>query len=205
MKSGYKRGPWSRTRNQQHGWIILTPTILVVVMMTMRYWEAFGFLFVLCSLITASPAPHQRCKGGDACWPSPQEWEAFNSSINGLLIHSYPSAAVCHRDQYSEELCAVAKEHWTDSFWRTSQPGAYSAIVWELGQDQCFINKTIDSPCDQGRVGQYSLNASSMEDIQAGVRFASEKNLYLVIKNTGHDHLGCSSGEASFCNLDAQS
>jgi hypothetical protein len=36
-------------------------------------------------------------------------------------------------------------------------------------------------------VPHYSVNATSVADIQAAVRFASEKDLYLVVKNTGHD------------------
>lgn len=36
-------------------------------------------------------------------------------------------------------------------------------------------------------VPYYSVRAGSVEDIQASVKFASEKDLYLVTKNTGHD------------------
>lgn len=43
-----------------------------------------------------------------------------------------------------------------------------------------------------------SVNASSVEDIQAAICFAEEHDLYLTIKNTGHDHLGRSSGDGSF-------
>jgi hypothetical protein len=184
---GVRPANWSRG--------LFAVALFIAIMVTLRYWvvmAAYSFA------VLANPAHRHQCKAGDACWPSLQAWDAFNTSINGQLILSYPSAAVCHTDQYSEELCAVAKQNWTDSFWRTSQPGAYSAIVWELGQDQCFINSAINAPCGQGLVAQYTLNASSVEDIQAGVHFASERNLYLVIKNTGHDHLGRSSGKGAF-------
>ena len=36
-------------------------------------------------------------------------------------------------------------------------------------------------------VPHYSVAAQSIDDIQAAVKFASEKDLYLVVKNTGHD------------------
>jgi hypothetical protein len=36
-------------------------------------------------------------------------------------------------------------------------------------------------------VPYYSVRAESVEDIQASVRFASENDLLLVTKNTGHD------------------
>ena len=38
-------------------------------------------------------------------------------------------------------------------------------------------------------VPHYSVAAECVEDIQAAVKFASKKDLYLVVKNTGHDQL----------------
>lgn len=156
-------------------------------------------LFALPLLLPLISGYHrQRCAFGDSCWPSPEQWASFNSSISGRLIISLPSAAVCHREHYDAQLCQTATSNWTNSFWRTSQPGAYAAIVWELGQDQCFINTTIDAPCGPGLVAHYSVAAQDVTDIQAAVKFADHKDLYLVIKNTGHDHLGRSSGKGAF-------
>jgi hypothetical protein len=140
----------------------------------------------------------QRCTAHQSCWPSRREWAAFNASIGGQLIASRPSAAVCHRKEYDESLCAAAQANWASSDWRTDQPGAYSAILWELGNDQCFINSTVDAPCEQGLVAEYTVNASSVEVVQKAVRWAVKKNLYLTVKNTGHDHLGRSSGRGAF-------
>lgn len=36
-------------------------------------------------------------------------------------------------------------------------------------------------------VPYYSVSVQNLEDIQASVKFANEKDLYLVTKNTGHD------------------
>lgn len=38
-------------------------------------------------------------------------------------------------------------------------------------------------------VPHYSVAASSVADIETAVKFANKKDLYLVIKNTGHDQL----------------
>ena len=90
--------------------------------------------------------------------------------------------------QYDAAACSVAKEHWTDSFWRTNQTGAYSAILWELGEKgQCFVNTTKEDRCDQGIVPYYSVSASGVKDIEKAVKFADKHDLYLVVKNTGHD------------------
>ncbi|KAB8275188.1 hypothetical protein BDV30DRAFT_247912 [Aspergillus minisclerotigenes] len=147
----------------------------------------------------AQTQPRRRCAYGDDCWPDTQTWNDFNATVGGRLIRSVPSAAVCHTERYNADKCSVAKDSWLDSFWRTNQTGAYSATVWEMGQTgECFINTSASAPCDQGIVPYYMVRAASVEDIQASVKFASEKDLLLVTKNTGHDHLGRSSGKGAF-------
>ncbi|OAP54750.1 hypothetical protein AYL99_11198 [Fonsecaea erecta] len=98
----------------------------------------------------------------------------------------------------ASQAVSQAKQEWDNSFWRTNQSGAYTAIVWELGNQQCFINSSVTALCQPGLVPHYSVAAKSVADIEAAVKFASDKNLYLVVKNTGHDHLGRSSGRGSF-------
>jgi hypothetical protein len=166
---------------------------------TMLFTSPSRFLsttLAICSTITASSL--HRCKSGEPCWPSIQEWNTFNSSISGHLLATYPSASPCHSKHYDAALCKTVQQNWTNSFWRTSQPGAYSAVLWELGEDKCFINTTIDALCGQGRVAEYSVEAHGVGDIQSAVRFADKRFLYLVVKNTGHDHLGRSSGRGAF-------
>ncbi|KAL2818747.1 hypothetical protein BDW59DRAFT_181875 [Aspergillus cavernicola] len=156
-------------------------------------------LAFLSTVVGTQSQPRRRCANGDDCWPSVDTWNQFNATIGGRLSRSVPSAAVCHAERYNTDQCAVAKSSWLDSFWRTNQTGAYAAILWEMGDTgQCFIDTAVEAPCDQGIVPYYSVQAQNVEDIQASVRFASEKDLYLVTKNTGHDHLGRSSGKGAF-------
>ncbi|KAK2850642.1 hypothetical protein FQN49_005465 [Arthroderma sp. PD_2] len=161
--------------------------------------QALLALPLFASSAQGHPAKHPRCSAGDSCWPNEQVWSEFNSTVSGRLIRTFPSAAVCHEAQYDAAACKVAKDRWTDSFWRTNQTGAYSAIHWELGETgQCFINSPKEAKCDQGMVPYYSVSASGVEDIQEAVKFADKHDLYLVVKNTGHDHLGRSSGTGAF-------
>ncbi|ERF73264.1 hypothetical protein EPUS_03096 [Endocarpon pusillum Z07020] len=44
----------------------------------------------------------------------------------------------------------------------------------------------------------YSVAVQGVEDVQKAVNFAHDRDLYLVVKNTGHSHLGRSSGRGSF-------
>ena len=92
-----------------------------------------------------------RCTASNPiCWPTSSEWNSFNSSINGRLIRSHPSAAICHAALYDANQCAIARANWTSSFWRTAQPGAYSAILWEMGDQTCSLNESTSKPCQQG-------------------------------------------------------
>ncbi|KAK5267219.1 hypothetical protein LTR96_007252 [Exophiala xenobiotica] len=116
--------------------------------------------------------------------------------LAGLMNpHGKPSTTVSQDDLCGHillQLSAMGKPM------TLKNTGAYTAMVWELGNGQCFINSSRNDACQPGLVPHYSVNATSVADIQAAVRFASEKDLYLVVKNTGHDHLGRSTGRGAF-------
>ena len=45
----------------------------------------------------------------------------------------------------------------------------------------------VNDPCILGNVVSYAINVTNAEDIAAGLRFSEEKNVRLVIRNTGHE------------------
>lgn len=51
-----------------------------------------------------------------------------------------------------------------------------------------------DQPCVLGNYVDYAVNVTGVSDVAAAIQFASEKNVRLVIRNTGHDYLGRSTG-----------
>lgn len=53
------------------------------------------------------------------------------------------------------------------------------------------------SACDIGNSAVYAINVSDAKTVAAGIKFARQKNIRLVIKNTGHDFLGGSQGKGS--------
>lgn len=66
-----------------------------------------------------------------------------------------------------------------------------------------FANRSCDpfqprsAQCVIGSYVQYAINVSSAADVSAGIKFATEKNIRLVIRNTGHDYLGKSTGSGA--------
>ncbi|KAL4938074.1 hypothetical protein BDV06DRAFT_226371 [Aspergillus oleicola] len=142
-----------------------------------------------------------RCLPHEPCWPSPGDWAAFNTSVNGHLISLRPVGAVCHGDEFDQALCAAVRETTNNSAWRAEQPATLQSVNWEstwASTTNCdpFIYR--DSICTQGRIPLFSVLAQSASEIQTAIRFARTRNLRVVIKNTGHDSIGRSSGPASF-------
>lgn len=77
--------------------------------------------------------------------------------------------------------------------------GSLIALNWETQGETgtCFLESPQETACHQGRIPHYSVLARSEKDIQAAVRFAKSHNLHVVIRNTGHDGTGRSSGPGS--------
>jgi FAD/FMN-containing dehydrogenase len=72
--------------------------------------------------------------------------------------------------------------------------------MWPIYQGKtCMANNVTASgeTCTLGGYPAYSVKVSSVAQIQLALNFARNLNLRLVIKNTGHDYLGKSSGAGS--------
>ena len=66
----------------------------------------------------------------------------------------------------------------------------------------CQPSSLLDTEgCTQGGYPSYTVNASSVAQIQLAVNFARNNGIRFVIKNTGHDFLGKSSGAGSLPSL----
>ncbi|KAI4116925.1 MAG: hypothetical protein LQ345_002743 [Seirophora villosa] len=63
--------------------------------------------------------------------------------------------------------------------------------------DSCSPFTPVKSSCTLGNIASYAINVTSAEDIAAGLSFATDNNIRLTVKNTGHDFLGRSTGQGS--------
>ncbi|KAJ8124224.1 hypothetical protein ONZ43_g10 [Nemania bipapillata] len=61
----------------------------------------------------------------------------------------------------------------------------------------CSPFTTPQAPCELGNRAVYSINVAGPSDIQAGLEFAAKKNIRVVIRNTGIDYLGQSTGQGA--------
>ncbi|KAL1918879.1 uncharacterized protein VTP21DRAFT_2901 [Calcarisporiella thermophila] len=138
------------------------------------------------------------CLPSDDCWPNPQDWASFNASVGGQLLIPTPPAQPCHLPHYDEAACHQVMQNWNNSFWRSDQVGAMQNTNWEMdGGQGCPLGTDKNAPCLQGSIPAYAVNVSSISDVQKTIKFATDRKLRLVIKNSGHDHLGRSSAPGS--------
>ncbi|KAJ7705513.1 hypothetical protein B0H17DRAFT_1193179 [Mycena rosella] len=161
-------------------------------------------VFVLCVFFGTSgkaegnptiKSPACRNIPGSAGYPSPVTWDELNATIYGLLVNVVPSAKYC----VSLPSGACTDAQWTSALFRSGIPGAMDQVNWEQGYDLmppslCLRNTTV---CGQGDVLIYSVEAETVADIQAAVKFASTYNLRLAVKSSGHDYLGRSTAPYS--------
>ncbi|KAJ7489315.1 FAD-binding domain-containing protein [Mycena latifolia] len=163
-----------------------------------------SLILLLCALFshlgqaeknTASKSPTCRNIPGSVGYPNPAAWNALNATISGRLIGVVPSAKYCA----SLPGGGCTDEQWTSALFRSSIPGAMDQVNWEQGYDLtppslCLRNAT---KCGQGDVPVYSVEAETVVDIQAAVKFANKYNLRLAVKSSGHDYLGRSTAPNS--------
>lgn len=144
-----------------------------------------------------------KCYLGDSCWPSPKQWAALNASVDGNLLVDIPPGAVCHTTfqgplgtipTYNAAACAnvsTLTEFYSEQ-WTTDQP---AAELWTYYTNETCRPTTVPSdPCTLGYYGVYVLTAQTHAHLQAGLDFARTHDLRLVVRNTGHDFLGRSTG-----------
>ncbi|KAH8194283.1 hypothetical protein TruAng_011556 [Truncatella angustata] len=104
---------------------------------------------------------------GDKEWPSVFEWNSLNKTISGRLVKTIPLGSPCHYPDYDQAVCEELQDEW----------------IWESVQ-----------PCELGNYVHYAADVSGPEDIKSTIAFAREKNIRFVIRNTGHDYNGRSTG-----------
>jgi hypothetical protein len=70
---------------------------------------------------------------------------------------------------------------------RTDHP---IANLWPFSTNNtCLPTSDPSEPCTRGFYGNYVILATTKDQIKAGVDFARERNLRLIIRNTGHDFM----------------
>ncbi|KAL6705437.1 hypothetical protein ACN47E_006702 [Coniothyrium glycines] len=128
----------------------------------------------------------------DSDWPSQDVWNRLNTTVNGKLVATVPIGSPCHDPTYDEAACNSLKTQWTNPL--THTPSSHSIMQAYFANQSCdpFSDRSI--PCTLGNYVSYSIKATETRDVIAGLEFAKAANLRLIVRNTGHDFLGRSTG-----------
>jgi FAD/FMN-containing dehydrogenase len=162
------------------------------------------FLSSLClfvSRISAGADPGYDCHPGQPCWPSIQEWQQFNATVDGHLYETIPIAASCYRSSqfFDESACKTVANYYGDSVSRGDHFGQTYWLNWETCLNSgCALlesspEETLYANCSLGRLASYYVDIRETAQISATLRFANVHNMRLSVKNTGHDFFGRSS------------
>ncbi|KAF2272840.1 FAD/FMN-containing isoamyl alcohol oxidase-like protein MreA [Westerdykella ornata] len=143
-----------------------------------------------------------RCKTypGDARWPADWIWDVFNLLLGGSLIPTVPISAPCYDSQWGRKdpaKCNDIVSRFTKAATHEDHP---TSIMWPLFQGRTCMARNDTTPADKCSIGgypAYAVNVTNVAQIQLAVNFARATNIRLVVKNTGHDYLGKSTGAGS--------
>ncbi|KAH9896260.1 putative isoamyl alcohol oxidase [Xylariomycetidae sp. FL2044] len=148
---------------------------------------------------------YSQCKNipGDPGWPSQHDWDTLNSTVGGRLVATQLLANICHTQTigpvplgpYDEEQCDALQGVYDEA--ATHQGWSAEVLNPYVQGTSCSPWGPKDQPCTLGNYVSYAINvsmSSAAADVAAGIQFAREHNIRLVVKNTGHDYVGRSTG-----------
>ena len=106
-----------------------------------------------------------------------------------------PLAAPCHDSvfgPYNEAECNRVRDHWFHAETHVDSPNSPMAPFFS--NNSCNPFSARDEPCVFGTDVSYAVDARDAADYKATLDFTRRHNLRLVIRNSGHDYLGRSTG-----------
>ncbi|KAK7453948.1 hypothetical protein VKT23_011460 [Stygiomarasmius scandens] len=136
----------------------------------------------------------QLCKAlpEDAEWPSLDTWDAFNASVDGRLIRTVPIASPCHNPTFDGEQCQFVRDNWHEV--SLHLPSSSSVMTPFFANGSCDPFTAPDAQCIIGSYIQYAVNVSTKAHVVTTLDFAKRHNIRFVLRNTGHDFMGKSTG-----------
>ena len=130
----------------------------------------------------ASQRAMRRVRPSDQGWPNVTSWEMLRDAVGGNLYEVKPLFGACAQEPQGA-ACAEAMKYLGNPFWIGDQAGGTEVSGW--------LNAWTPAP------SAFALAARSASDVAAGVNFARENKLRLVVKGGGHSYLGTSNAPDS--------
>jgi hypothetical protein len=127
----------------------------------------------------------------DAAWPSDEEWNALNATINGTLIRTTPAASSCYPGNpfNAPTNCTEVTTHWSYAAYHAAWP---ESIDYSIFANHSCLPPGVDGyvearGCRIGALPVYIVNAKNEAQIGIAMKWADDRNIRVVVKGTGHD------------------
>jgi hypothetical protein len=143
---------------------------------------------------TLYAAPDCKTSPGDVTWPSLEEWSVFNQTVHGSLIKTTPAGSSCYPGNPfgSPENCTNVKDHWSYAAYHAAWPESVDYSIY--ANNSCLPpgvdGYSKDKGCSIGGLPQYIVNATNEQQVAVAMKWASQRNIRVVVKGTGHDLSG---------------
>jgi len=124
----------------------------------------------------------RRVRPGDAAWPTAASWQKLKDAVGGNLIEVHSLFGACEKEP-GAAACLEATENIHNPFYIGDQPAGTQVSGW--------LDAWTPAP------SVYALKARHTADVVAGVNFARQNRLRLVVKGTGHSYQGTSNAADS--------
>ncbi|KAG9258564.1 uncharacterized protein F5Z01DRAFT_670274 [Emericellopsis atlantica] len=140
-----------------------------------------------------------KCKSlpGDLLYPGKIEWKVFDLLTGGALIKTVPLGAACYDgEHYDAAVCDYLLANWSITETHVNDPSSLMSPLF-AGATCQPQNGALGEECTLGGFPEYSVNVTTVAQIQLAVNFARSRNIRLVVRNTGHDFLGRNTGKGA--------
>ncbi len=118
----------------------------------------------------ANAVSARRVRPSDPAWPSAASWAKLKDDVGGNLIEVHSLFGSCETEP-NGAACLDAHKNIGNPFWIGDQPAGTQVSGW--------LDAWTPAP------SAYAVKARNAADVAAGVDFARENNLRLVVKGDG--------------------
>jgi FAD/FMN-containing dehydrogenase len=132
--------------------------------------------------VAKSARPLRRVRPSDPSWPDAAKWARLKEAVGGNLLEVRPPFGSCETDAKGA-ACAEALKYKKNPYWLADQAGGTQISGWVGAWTPA--------------TSVYAIKAQNAADVVAGVNFARENNLRLVVKGGAHSYLGTSNAADS--------
>ncbi|KAJ2915381.1 hypothetical protein MD484_g5019, partial [Candolleomyces efflorescens] len=130
---------------------------------------------------------------------NPFTWSGvrYDCKLGGNLQKVVPDAAVCYNtfegtNTYNQAACQDVTRNFNGQDWQSDRAVSNHWMLWT--NNTCLPTTNRNAVCSLGYLPRYVIMAKTRDHIKAGIDFARNNNIRLIIRNTGHDFMGRSTG-----------